>query len=67
MMIPDYALVAEVMLFSEGFTEARLLSGKMVKLVKLASEQLTQQVRDGLVGVSCLQLALHFVFTLSLC
>lgn len=51
MMIPDYALVAEVMLFSEGFTEARLLSGKMVKLVKLASEQLTQQVRDGLVGI----------------
>jgi len=43
MMIPDYALVAEVMLFSEGFEESRALSRKMVKLYKLASEQLSQQ------------------------
>ena len=45
MMIPDYALVAEVMLFSEGFEDSRALSRKMVKLYKLASEQLSQQVR----------------------
>ena len=45
MMIPDYALVAEVMLFSEGFGEAKTLSRKMVQLYKLASEQLSQQVR----------------------
>jgi hypothetical protein len=44
MMIPDYALVAEVMLFSEGFEEAKALSRKMVQLYKLASEQLSQQV-----------------------
>ncbi|XP_073391166.1 uncharacterized protein [Physcomitrium patens] len=43
MMIPDYALVAEVMLFSEGFANAKTLSRKMVKLYKLASEQLSQQ------------------------
>ena len=47
MMIPDYALVAEVMLFSEGFNDAKNLSRKMVKLYKLASEQLSQQVREG--------------------
>lgn len=45
MMIPDYALVAEVMLFSEGFEDSKILSRKMVKLYKLASEQLSQQVR----------------------
>jgi dynein heavy chain len=44
MMIPDYALVAEVMLFSEGFEDAKALSRKMVQLYKLASEQLSQQV-----------------------
>ena len=43
MMIPDYALVAEVMLFSEGFGDAKNLSRKMVQLYKLASEQLSQQ------------------------
>ncbi|KAI5075577.1 hypothetical protein GOP47_0009653 [Adiantum capillus-veneris] len=43
MMIPDYALVAEVMLFSEGFANAKILSRKMVKLYKLSSEQLSQQ------------------------
>ena len=43
MMIPSYGLIAEVMLFAEGFTEAKRLSTKMVQLYKLASEQLSQQ------------------------
>ncbi|KAK3237367.1 hypothetical protein CYMTET_52552 [Cymbomonas tetramitiformis] len=43
MMVPDYALVAEVMLFAEGFSDAKTLSRKMVKLYKLSSEQLSQQ------------------------
>ena len=43
MMIPDYALVAEVMLFSEGFLDFKDLSRKMTKLYKLSSEQLSQQ------------------------
>ena len=43
MMIPAYGLVAEVMLFSEGFTDAKRLSVKMVQLYKLSSEQLSQQ------------------------
>ena len=38
MMIPDYGLIAEIMLFAEGFGNAKDLSKKMVKLYKLASE-----------------------------
>lgn len=41
MMIPSYGLIAEVMLFAEGFVDAKRLSTKMVKLYKLASEQLS--------------------------
>ena len=43
MMIPDYALIAEIMLFAEGFEGAKEMSYKMVKLYKLSSEQLSQQ------------------------
>jgi dynein heavy chain len=37
MMIPDYALIAEIMLFSEGFETAKSLARKMVQLYKLSS------------------------------
>lgn len=43
MMIPDYGLIAEIMLFAEGFGNAKTLSKKMVQLYKLSSEQLSQQ------------------------
>ena len=43
MMVPDYTLIAEIMLFAEGFGTAKKLSGKFTKLFKLASEQLSKQ------------------------
>ncbi len=42
-MIPDYGLISEIMLFSEGFEDAKNLSGKVVNLYKLCNEQLSRQ------------------------
>ncbi|CBZ30501.1 putative dynein heavy chain [Leishmania mexicana MHOM/GT/2001/U1103] len=43
MVVPDMELIAENMLFSEGFTTARELARKMVTLYSLAKGQLSKQ------------------------
>lgn len=43
MMVPDFCLIAEIMMFSEGFTTAKPLAKKMVAIMELSQQQLSKQ------------------------
>ena len=43
MMVPDYALIGEIMFIAYGFKDAKVCGAKMVTTFKLCSEQLSSQ------------------------
>ena len=43
MMVPDFALIAEIMMFSEGFNSAKNLAKKMIAIMELSQQQLSKQ------------------------
>ncbi len=53
MMAADSALISEIVLFSFGFVESRLLARKIVAAFDMSTEQLTSQPQY--VIVSCVQ------------
>ena len=59
MVVPDFGMICEIMLMSEGFIDARLLARKFITLYELCRELLSKQVRFLLLKMSTFNRHMH--------
>ena len=54
MMVPDYALILEIYLYSHGIMNANIFAAKITNLYRLCSEQVTNMVEWNVEYICCL-------------